>query len=125
MKLIVAGGRNLQLTAEGFLELEDLHARHRVTVLVTGCATGIDACGERWAKSRGIRIERFPADWKTLKKAAGPIRNRQMAQYAEAVALFKGGKGTRDMAEQADLAGLHVFDFREFDFMVCPLDEKP
>jgi predicted Rossmann-fold nucleotide-binding protein len=35
-----------------------------------------------------------------------------MAEYADAVALFPGGRGTENMASEAAKAGLKVFDFR-------------
>lgn len=70
-----------------------------------------DACGEAWAKENGIPVRVFPADWGTHGKAAGPMRNWQMARYADAVALFPGGPGTTDMYAKAITAKLRVFDY--------------
>lgn len=35
-----------------------------------------------------LPVKQFPADWKTHGKAAGPIRNKQMAEYADAAIIF-------------------------------------
>lgn len=81
-----------------------------VSVVISGCASGVDQLGEEWARARGIAIERFPADWKRLKQAAGPIRNTQMAEAAEAlVAVWDGASpGTKDMVKKARAKGLKV-----------------
>lgn len=110
MKLIIAGGRGYEFTASDFSRLEQL--RSTVTEVVSGGAPGADRCGETWAQASQIPVKRFPADWKTHGRAAGPIRNAQMAAYADAVALFPGGKGTQSMYNEAMKAGLQVFDFR-------------
>lgn len=47
----------------------------------------------RWgANEQGIPVVEFPADCKLHRKAAGPIRNEQMAQYADALILVWDGK---------------------------------
>ena len=56
--------------------------------------------------------KRFPADWDKHGRAAGPIRNAQMARYADAVALFPGGRGTASMRRVAEKAGITVYEFR-------------
>lgn len=43
---------------------------------------GVDRLGEQMAEAFGIPVVPFPADWKTHGRAAGPIRNAQMAKYA-------------------------------------------
>jgi predicted Rossmann-fold nucleotide-binding protein len=35
-----------------------------------------------------------------------------MAQYADAVVLFPGGKGTQSMFDEATKAGIVIFDWR-------------
>ncbi len=49
--------------------------------IVSGNAKGVDAAAERFAKKQGIDLAMFPANWEKNGKAAGPIRNEQMAKY--------------------------------------------
>lgn len=66
-------------------------------------AAGADLHGEDWARRRGITVTRFPADWQTYGRAAGPIRNRQMADYAtHAVVVWNGvSRGSASMVQIA------------------------
>ena len=108
MKLIIAGGRDYKMTFEDWQKLDEID----ITEVVSGGASGADAEGERYAKNKAIPVSRFPADWKAHGKAAGPIRNRQMAKYADAVVLFPGGRGTASMRKEAIMAGIKIYDLR-------------
>ena len=108
MKIIIAGGRNYRFKIGDRSKLANIPD---VTEVVSGGAPGADAAGESWARANNIPVKRFPADWGRHGKAAGPIRNRQMAEYADAVALFPGGRGTESMRREAERAGLQIFDF--------------
>lgn len=110
MKLIIAGGRDYQFNDSDYEKLNRIHEKHRVTEVVSGGATGADRCGEVWADAQNIKITRFPADWNKHGKAAGPIRNKQMADYAQALVTFAGGRGTRNMIKQAKENMLMIFD---------------
>ncbi len=117
MKLIIAGGRNqrLSLNDKDVLYCLDMYqdgSYLEVTEVVSGGANGIDKDGEEWAKSMGITVKVFEADWDTHGPGAGPIRNLAMAQYADALALFPGGKGTRNMFGAATREGLKIYDYR-------------
>lgn len=111
MKTIIAGGRDYLLTPEDWCYLYNLE----ITEVVSGGATGADAGGEEYAVKHNIPIKRFPADWEKHGRAAGPIRNAQMADYADAVVLFPGGKGTNSMFKIATAAGLIIYDLRQGD----------
>ena len=111
MKTIIAGGRDFSNTAYYTLMagcLKDIP--WEITEVVSGGARGADRMGERWADEYMIPIKLFPADWKTYPKAAGPIRNKQMAEYADALVAFWDGKsrGTKNMIEIATNKGLRV-----------------
>ena len=62
-------------------------------------------------KKKNVPIMVIPADWKKHGRAAGPIRNRAMLDYAKketpVVAAFWDGKskGTGNMLKQAKAAG--------------------
>lgn len=89
--------------------------------LVSGHARGVDTLAEKYAEERGIPIQVFPAEWKKYGKAAGPIRNRAMLEYAKegtvVVAAFWDGqsRGTGNMIKQAKAAGAecHIYSYEQ------------
>jgi NADPH-dependent 7-cyano-7-deazaguanine reductase QueF-like protein len=56
---------------------------------------------EQYAKENRIELKVFPADWNKHGRAAGPIRNAQMGDYADQlVAVWDGkSKGTKNMID--------------------------
>lgn len=116
MKLIIAGGRNYKF-ADFDIDnlnkiLEEYVAKSEVIEVVSGGCKGADYEGEAWAIKKGICIRRFPPDWGKYGRAAGPIRNEEMAKYADAVVLFPGGAGTQNMANVAKKYNLKIYDYR-------------
>ena len=89
------------------------HANLAITEVVSGMARGADIFGFRWARSHNIPIAEHPALWAKNGPAAGPIRNRKMAENADAVVLFPGGRGTQNMYETALDLGLTIYDWRD------------
>lgn len=79
-------------------------------IVVSGTARGADRLGERYARERGYRIERYPADWDRDGNSAGPIRNAKMADNADALIAFWDGqsRGTKNMIDTAREKGLAV-----------------
>ncbi len=73
-------------------------------VVVCGMAQGADSLGERYAQERGYTVRSFPAEWDRFGKAAGFIRNEEMAQNADALVAFWDGesRGTRNMIDLAN-----------------------
>lgn len=109
MKTIIAGGRYYRFTREDTDRLSALAVKIGITEVVSGGAGGADLCGEVWAHTSGIDVTIFEAEWTKYDKAAGPIRNRKMAKYADAVILFPGDTGTLRMKEIARELGLAVY----------------
>ena len=109
MKVIVAGGRDI--TNFNLVEEAIAISGFEVSEIVSGKAKGVDTLGEVWALKHNIPVEAFPADWNAHGRSAGPIRNRQMAEYADAlVAIWDGeSKGTANMIQQARKNKLNVF----------------
>lgn len=104
MKVIVAGSRDFKDYAllKEFLDKLVIF-RSDFAEIVSGTASGADKLGERYAQEHNLAIKRFPADWEKYGKAAGHIRNRQMAKYADACVVFWDGqsKGSANMAKVA------------------------
>lgn len=95
-KVIIAGGRDLVLTSDQITEAV-AKSGFLVTQIVSGNAKGVDTSGENWANAHGIAVVLFPALWDLHGKAAGPIRNREMATFADCLIAFPGGPGTANM----------------------------
>jgi hypothetical protein len=75
----------------------------KITEVVTGKAKGADTLGEKWARCvANLPVKEFPADWKTHGLKAGPIRNGEMADYADGLIVFiwNGSRGSANMLEQ-------------------------
>ena len=70
-------------------------------VIVSGCANGADALGEKYANENGLKIEKHPANWEKYGRSAGPRRNKQMAEVSDYVICFwdEKSKGTRSMID--------------------------
>ncbi len=98
-RMIVAGDRRLEDYALVKVHLDRLlEAKLPDVVILSGGARGADALGERYAQERSLPLERYPADWQTYGKRAGPIRNEQMVLRAHALVCFDGGgPGSRNV----------------------------
>lgn len=79
-------------------------------IIVSGGAFGVDTLALMFGMKWGFERKVFKADWNTFGKAAGPMRNTKMAEYADFLIAFpsKDSKGTLDMIEQAKQHGLVV-----------------
>lgn len=105
-KIIIAGGRDFNdytLLTKVCNEAIPRMAGDNTPVIISGGAAGADSLGEQYAQENGIAIERHPADWKKHGKAAGPIRNAEMAACADFMIAFWDGKsrGTQNMMMNA------------------------
>lgn len=111
MKVIIAGGRKYHEQPGDRAILDRLHAEFHFTEVICGCATGADTLGAEWAEERGIPICHFRPDWKRFGRLAGIMRNSDMADAADALIAFPGGRGTHDMVKKAKSKGLKIFRF--------------
>ena len=106
-RIIVCGSRAFQDKELLFRSLDEALAGLDDVEIVSGHAQGADRLAEEYARERELDLKIFPADWKRYGKAAGPIRNREMLEYAkESAALvfaFWDGKssGTKNMISMA------------------------
>ena len=74
-------------------------------IIVSGCARGADAIGERYAKENGFPVEKHPANWEAYGKSAGPKRNKQMAEVSDYVICFwdEKSRGTKSLIQYAKI----------------------
>lgn len=112
-RVIVAGGRDYENYERVKIVLDEYRKENDNIEIVCGCAKGADSLGDRYAKEHGIPIKYFPADWEKNGRAAGPIRNSEMLDYAGKdgclIAFWDGkSRGTRDIVTKAEKKGIEV-----------------
>ena len=122
-RVIIAGSRSFndyELLREQCLSiLQEKMRTHRV-VIVSGHARGADSLGERFAKEFSLPFELHPAKWRLLGKAAGMVRNAEMAKCSDALIAFWDGEssGTRHMINFARKRGLDISIISPFVFVI-------
>ena len=107
--IIIAGSRDIDQTYEKyvFLLLDTIFEKLALSsppVIFSGKAKGMDSLGEAYAKFNNWEIRHFPADWNTLGKKAGPVRNQQMIDARADILIcfyFEDSKGSKDMITRA------------------------
>ncbi|MBQ8908383.1 MAG: DUF2493 domain-containing protein [Clostridia bacterium] len=104
-RIVVAGCRDFNNYEKLEIEL-DAHLKtieNCQIIIISGCASGADTLGERYAAEHNLSVERYPADWERYGRAAGPKRNMQMAMVADEVIVFWDGKsrGTKNMIDSS------------------------
>lgn len=99
MKLIIAGSRHFRdynyvkecIEDSGLVPSE----------IISGGATGVDSLAIRYATDMNILLTVVEANWITNGKAAGPIRNKKMAELGDILlAIRTNGKGTQNMIKE-------------------------
>jgi hypothetical protein len=109
MKVVIAGSRcsyipNISIWRS--ITSNDID----VTEIVSGGASGVDSCAIYYANEYNIPYRVFLADWTKYGQAAGPIRNKQMAEYADILIAFPGGRGTANMISQMKLLNKPIYE---------------
>lgn len=102
MKVIIAGTRTLTDLSSEYLDSVTEKSDFIITEIVCGCAEGVDTAGEAWGDENLIPVKHFQADWALYGNYAGPIRNKKMAVYADALILIWNGssKGSQSMKNE-------------------------
>jgi hypothetical protein len=122
MKLIIAGSRTLHPSPVLIKEMMGYYGLLNVTEYVCGGANGVDASGRKHqefemlscqaANVKPPKLKLFPADWVKHGRAAGPIRNMEMAAYADALLLIWDGqsRGSANMKQCMINKGKPVYE---------------
>ena len=118
MRMSIGGGRDFRGTIEDFYLVKEAIEKYNITEIVSGRQKtwdenkntyyGADYFGELCATLLGLPIKPFPAAWKKLGRSAGPVRNKQIANYIHYAFLFPGGIGTASMRKEAIAAGKKI-----------------
>ena len=111
-RILVTGSRDWENVGIILEVLSDLHSSMPTATLVHGaCPTGADKAADAIWTTWGLPVERFPADWQTHGRAAGPIRNQQMVDTGAAICIAfnrNDSRGTADCVKRAKKAGIPV-----------------
>ena len=110
MKLCISGTRKMPQNDDWAVWVlarieECQRAFGQIETLVHGDGKGVDWCAgrarelaaQKYNFKLNCKLKTFPANWDEHGKAAGPMRNRQMADYADALLALpakSGSKGT-------------------------------
>lgn len=108
MKVVIAGGRDHIPTPQEDRDVLEIFRRNKITEIVEGGAHGVDAWARGLALELGIKCTTFTPNWAKHGRYAGPLRNKSMAEYADAIILLAGGKGTDSMRREAKAAGKSI-----------------
>ena len=113
-RIVVCGCRHFSDKQLCFDTLDELLRGETDVEIVSGHAKGADLLAEAYAKERGIALKVFPAQWDRYGKGAGPVRNKEMLEYAReadplVVAFWDGeSPGTAHMMRIAAEKGVKV-----------------
>lgn len=118
LKLAVVGTRTFD--GRDFMDfiLNRIHANHPLLTIISGDGGKADKAAAAYAKTHGIPLVEFPADWSQYGLSAGPRRNQQIVDEADAVLAFWDGvsRGTRITMDMGVKKGIVVrveWPFRE------------
>lgn len=108
MKIAIVGGRDYADYKQLCNVLEPY--KKYCNLEICGEAQGADTLGKEWAKQNNIKIKSFPANWDKHGKAAGHIRNKEMAEVADFVVAFWNGtsRGTKNMIDNCLKLNKHI-----------------
>lgn len=109
MNVIIAGSRNMSVN---MAEIHDLLSSYHVSSIISGGATGIDSCGEAYARQNNIELLVVPAEWDKFGRKAGPIRNSHMAYLGDLLLLIWDGKskGSANMKKEMHKLGKPIIE---------------
>jgi hypothetical protein len=110
MHTIIAGSRDITNPAAGIPHIEA--APWEPSLVLCGMARGVDLIGRAWALSQGIEVREYPAAWRQYGRRAGPMRNQEMVDTAQALVVirFQRSRGSKDVLMRARLRGLVIHD---------------
>lgn len=104
MNVVIAGCRHMRHPDDiRLIDQAVQESGFEITEVVSGMAKGIDTLAIRWAARHGLPVKEMYANWNAHGRWAGGIRNKRMAEYADAVICIwdNHSKGTENMIAQA------------------------
>lgn len=113
MRTIIAGSRTLEVSIERLHNII-LESKIPITEIISGGAQGIDSDAIDFASIAKINYRVMYANWNKFGIRAGPVRNEEMAEVADAlIAIWDGeSKGTNHMIGIARMKHLKVYIYQ-------------
>jgi SLOG family YspA-like protein len=112
LRVLVCGSRHFNDIVKMRTVLKEIDEEFSITDIIHGNAKGADIMAAGWGHLNGKIVHTFPAQWSVYDKAAGPIRNKQMLDEGKpdlvVAFLAPNSRGTKNMIEQAEKAGVPV-----------------
>lgn len=114
MNLCIVGCRDYSDYGYFTKKVNEIVAGRPIAQIISGGASGADAMAEKYANDNRINVRVFPANWNKRGRAAGPIRNGEMADYVKSVngevIAFWDNKstGTKNMIGHCQRLGIAV-----------------
>ena len=125
--IAVTGGRDYSNRQRVFEALDEIQG---VTMLIHGAARGADTLAAEWARSRGIPLNAYHADWENIdvvpcrirvrdgrpyNALAGLTRNIEMlvAGQPDLLVVFPGGNGTAHCHREALRRGIPSLEIHD------------
>lgn len=121
-KILVCGSRDYpdeqrvhEVLDKYYVQFTTMRKRH--LLIITGGADGADEFARRWAVAHRVDHLVMYARWDDEGKAAGPIRNRRMADQEPDYVIafskdFENSRGTKNMISQAEKRHIRVRKYR-------------
>jgi len=109
-RVIVSGTRTYK-DVKAFHEKMDYYFQNKKpTEILSGGAKGTDAMAKEYAYERAIPFSEWHPDWSRYGKQAGPRRNVEMSNNADALIAFWDGKspGTKSIIDIAKRGYLKI-----------------
>lgn len=111
MKVVIAGSRHLNeklikpiiMSMLNYIESTIKERFVFIEEIVSGGCRGIDAVGEKIAEELAIKLTKFEPNWNKYGKAAGPLRNKEMANYADILVLIWDGKSKGSLSMKKEM----------------------
>ena len=112
MRILICGARDFDdiTRIDGFVG-----SLPKDSIIIEGEAKGADSLARDCSIKYGLEVEKYPADWNTYGRGAGPIRNKQMLIEGKPDIIIgyskdiKTSKGTKNMLTQGIKAGVPCY----------------
>jgi hypothetical protein len=114
-RVLVCGGRAYSNRNSVERQLLALFREHGPLAIIEGGSHGADYLARQYALRMAWPVLEMPAPWESLKRSAGPQRNKWMLDFGQPklVLAFPGGAGTANMVSLARRAQVPVQEVLE------------